>query len=538
VTVRQCIIYVRVSTEDQARKGYSLPDQIERCTRRAAELGYGPDQVAVLKDEGFSGELIDRPGLNRLRELVAEPGAVGHVVVMDPDRLARNLSLQLVVTDEIVRGGIGLEFTDFEWKNTPEGRLFYSLRGAIAEYEKAKIKERTRRGREQKAKQGLMPVGKDLYGFKFNPDSDKLEPVEAEQAVLRLIRDLVLYGPPGTNQRPLSCVQSARWLAAHGVPAPRGNTWYASTIARMLRNEAYTGNYWVFKTDTTSGKRKARPREQQYLIRIPAVWDVATREALVQRVESNRWLERGRKSEGHFLLKGLIYCGVCGDGATKMRGHSVVDQRRNYHYYICCRNTGRAAFDTATGERVKCPSRHWPAGALDEAVWNAVKEAVRSPGRVLEAYNAQRQDLGEVERVGNELAALQAALDQKGREEARYLRLFALGHIASEQKLDEALGPVRREIATLRERLADGAATLASMQQAAAERDGAGLTVQQVQRAVDSIREDDVPAKREFLVRLLKRVVVGNDGVAIVGYLGGDRATGCHDKGSAVRQLE
>lgn len=515
---RQCIVYVRVSTEDQARKGYSLPDQVERCTKRAAELGYEQEQIVVLKDEGVSGELIDRPGLNRLREMVAESGTVDHVIVMDPDRLARNLSLQLVVTDEVVKGGIGLEFTDFEWKNTPEGRLFYSLRGAIAEYEKAKIKERTRRGREQKAKQGLMPVGKDLYGFKFNPETDKLEPIESEQTVLRLIRDLVLYGPP-EKQRPLSCVQAAKWLAEHGVPAPKGNTWYASTITRMLRNESYTGKYWVFKTDSTSGQRKARPREQQYLIEIPPVWDEATREALIQRIESNKWLERGRKSQGNFLLKGLIHCGVCGDGVIKMRGNSVVDQRRNYQYYICYRNHGRAAYDTETGEKLQCPSRHWPARVLDDAVWNTVREAVRNPGRMLETYNKLRKDPNKVERVKNELEALEAALVQKGKEGDRYLRLFAVGHIGSEEKLSEMLGPVQREMVALRDRQSEIEATLDSVKQEEDELKHYLLTVEQVRRTVDSIQDDDFHAKKDILVRLVKRVIVGNDGVRIVGYL-------------------
>lgn len=69
-----------------------------------------------------------------------------------------------------------------------------------------------------------------------------------------------------------------------------------------------------------------------------------------------------------------------------------MDQRRNYQYYICCRNHGRAAYDTETGEKIKCPSQHWPARLLDDAVWNTVREAVCNPGRMLETYNKLRKD--------------------------------------------------------------------------------------------------------------------------------------------------
>jgi site-specific DNA recombinase len=546
----RCIIYARVSTEDQARKGYSLADQVESCIARGIQLGYKRDQVVVLKDEGMSGDLVDRPGLNRLRELVSEAGAVGHVVIYDPDRFARNLSLQLIVTEEIVKGGAALEFINFEWKNTPEGKLFYSLRGAIAEYEKAKIKERTRRGREQKAKQGLMPVGKDLFGYKFNPDTDKLEPIEEEQAVLRLLRDLILHGPG--EGKPLSCVQAAKWLAANGVPAPKGNKWYASTVTRMIRNESYTGTYWVFKTDSTSGKRKARPREQQYKIEIPPVWDEATWRALVARIETNKWLKRGRKSQGNYLLKGLIYCGVCGDGIIKMRGNSIKDRRRDYQYYICYKNHGRAVFDATTGEKVKCPSRHWPGRQLDDLVWKSLKDAVRYPERMLERFNEQRQRPDEAQRLENELQALQSSIIHKEAECNRYLRLFAMGHIDSEAKLDEMLKPAKRELATLKERSAEVEGSLRVLKADLKELEEYLLTLEQVRKTIDGIKDDDFEAKREILAKLVKRVIVGNDGVRIAGYLsipfdgrGGSepgtfnpRDPQSHVNGSAVRQLE
>lgn len=510
---RRCLVYARVSTDDQAKRGYSLADQVELCVARGRELGYPGERLDVIKDEGISGESVDRPGLSRLREMVAQPGLVGHVVIYDPDRFARNLSLQLIVTEEIVRGGALLEFINFEWKDTPEGKLFYSLRGAIAEYEKAKIKERTRRGREQKARQGLMPVGKDLFGYRFNPETDLLEPVAAEQATLRLIRDLVLHGAPEEG-RPLSCVQAARWLARHGVPAPRGARWYPSTIARMLRNESYTGAHWVFKTQSAAGKRIARPRAQQYRIAIPPIWDEATRLALIERLESNRWLRRGRRNDRAFLLTGLLRCGACGDGAMRMRGHAVIDGRRNYRYYICCRKNGPAGFDAATGGRVRCPSRHWPARLLDGVVWEAVKAAVcAGGGGVLGLLHVRRDRPDPRERLATERQALEGALARKEAERERSLRLFAMGHVHSEARLAAMLAPIEEDLARLRARREEVETAFAA---SAHGSDRTALTAERLQEALDTA---DFERRRAILLQLVKRVTVAADEVRIAGLL-------------------
>jgi site-specific DNA recombinase len=172
-------VYVRVSTEDQARHGYSLQAQVEACRARAEALG--ASDVKVFADEGVSGALLARPGLNALREAVRSRAAA-LVVVWDPDRLSRNLSHQLLLTEEIEQARVRLEFVNFEWKSTPEGQLFYALRGAIAQYEKEKIRERTGRGRLQKARQGKLPAAFRPYGYDYDPGASLLvvKPEEAQ----------------------------------------------------------------------------------------------------------------------------------------------------------------------------------------------------------------------------------------------------------------------------------------------------------------------------------------------------------------------
>ena len=148
-------VYARVSTEEQAQHGYSLAEQKDSCKQRAKELG--ATEILEFADEGISGATLDRPGLEGLRDSIKE-GIIDLIVLRDPDRLSRKLAHQLILTEEFEKAGVRLEFLDFTWQDSPEGKLFYNLKGAVAEYEREKIKERMIRGKNQKARQGGIPT--------------------------------------------------------------------------------------------------------------------------------------------------------------------------------------------------------------------------------------------------------------------------------------------------------------------------------------------------------------------------------------------
>src|SRR6266850_7045948 len=137
-------IYVRVSTEDHG-KGFSIPTQIEACQKLAEREGYTVPESHVLIDEGISGTTMDRPGLRRLRELV-QTQALAAAIVYDPDRLSRNLGHQLLLAEECERANVQMLIVSHPLEPGPEGWMFFQMRGALAEYERAKLLERTRRG--------------------------------------------------------------------------------------------------------------------------------------------------------------------------------------------------------------------------------------------------------------------------------------------------------------------------------------------------------------------------------------------------------
>ena len=251
-------VYIRVSTEEQAVHGYSLSEQKEACCKRAEELGAG--EVLIFADEGVSGAVLDRPGLNALRDAV-DSGQVECIILRDPDRLSRKLAHQLLLSEEFEKAGARLEFLDFEWKTTPEGRLFYSIKGAIAEYEREKIRERVTRGKLQKARQGGIPVNFDVYGYRYDPAIGEVSLDDDEADVVRRIFRWF-------TQEEIGIAGVANRLNELKVPTRRGKDfWHRQVVKQILNNP-------VFKGEWKYGKK--RPHEEVITIPVPAIVDRET----------------------------------------------------------------------------------------------------------------------------------------------------------------------------------------------------------------------------------------------------------------------
>ncbi len=132
------------------------------------------DKDAFVED-GYSGAELDRPALNRLRHAARE-GKVDSVLVYDPDRLSRKLYHQMILAEEFEKQGIKLEFITQDMGTSPEDRMFFNMRGLIAEYEREKISERTMRGSREKARQGkVVSSGAVSFGFIYNKEKATLE---------------------------------------------------------------------------------------------------------------------------------------------------------------------------------------------------------------------------------------------------------------------------------------------------------------------------------------------------------------------------
>src|SRR5437588_3020312 len=149
-------LYARVSSEQQAQAG-TIESQVAAVLERAGQEGVTIEAEARFIDEGHSGATLVRPALERLRDSAAA-GGIDRLYVLCPDRLARSYAYQMLLVDELQRCGVELSFINRDLGKTPEDHLLLQVQGMVAEYERAKILERCRRGKLHAARHGSVNV--------------------------------------------------------------------------------------------------------------------------------------------------------------------------------------------------------------------------------------------------------------------------------------------------------------------------------------------------------------------------------------------
>jgi site-specific DNA recombinase len=421
-------LYARVSTGRQAERG-TIGSQIEAL--RAHVAAAGDELAGEYRDDGHSGARLDRPGLDALRD-AAEAGLFEVVWCLSPDRLARSYAYQVLILDELARLGVAVRFTDAPGldQDDPQARLLTQVQGVIAEYERAKIGERYRRGKLFRSRAGEVISRKAPYGYRRvprGPDGPaRPEIFEPEAAVARRI---FAERAAGTTIR-----QICRQLNEDAVPTPAGSraVWGTSTINRLLRSEAYIGRVYYNRTETVPDRRPGhrsrqvpRPRAGWIAISCPAIITEDTLQAAATVSYDNaKWSPR-RAEPGAWLLRGLVKCGPCGVGTSchKMRGRNGT-----WHRYYYCHNHDPLR---AGGQDRRCPERNIRADALDEFVFSQVRAALLHPALLLagEQAIAVHAPAPDDQLLAAELARLDRRLDSARGEHNRLIDLYQAGLI-------------------------------------------------------------------------------------------------------------
>ena len=455
-------IYARVSTERQAERG-TIGSQVEAL--RAHVAAAGDDLAAEYRDDGHSGARLDRPGLDALRD-AAEAGLFEVAWCLSPDRLARSYAYQVLILDELARLGVAVRFTDSPGldEQDPQARLLTQVQGVIAEYERAKIGERYRRGKLYRSRAGEVIAWKAPYGYRRivrGPDGPaRLEVFEPEAAIARRI---FAERAAGTTIR-----QICRQLNADAVPTPTGSraVWGTSTLGRILASEAYIGRVYFNRTEAVPDPRPGRrtrqvprPRSEWIAISCPAILPDETFQAAAKASTDNaRWSPR-RAEPGAWLLRGLVKCGPCGVGTSchKMRGRNGT-----WHRYYYCHNHDPLR---AGGQDRRCPERNIRADALDEFVYGQVRAALLDPALLLagEKAVAFHAPVPDDELLTAELTRLDRKLDTARGEHNRLIDLYQAGMIdmTELQRRAATITARQREITDKRTSLAAQRAELA-----------------------------------------------------------------------------
>src|SRR5215216_1244564 len=361
----RAILYARVSTDEQARSGYSLAQQIEALREYAAREGY--EVLEEVEDPGQSGASLERPGMDRVRDLVAG-GGVAVVLAQDRDRFAREPAYVYLLRKEFEDHSTKLKALNDHGDDTPEGELTDGILDQLAKYERAKIAERTRRGMLRRVREGNPNVtGQPKYGFRYSENKDALIVHEPEMRVVERIYRLAAEGLG------LSAIQGR--LYAEGVPTRTGKpAWDQHMIRRILTSDMYRphsfeeiseliapevaarldprkeyGVQWYNRQRVTvrtvtepngdEGRRyrkkrifKWRQKEDWVAVPVPGFLP----RGLVDRVRTISSSARARERK-HLAraweLRGMVRCG-CG---RKMSTRTAKVDGRLYHYYVCNR---------------------------------------------------------------------------------------------------------------------------------------------------------------------------------------------------------
>lgn len=417
-------IYARVSTENQETRG-TIGSQLAVLRARIATEGH--ELVAEFCDDGYSGARLDRPGLDALRD-AAEAGLIEAVWCLSPDRLARMCAYQVIVLDELNRHGVRVLFTDAPaLDDDPQARLLIQVQGVIAEYERAKIAERYRRGKLWRARRGEVIFWKVPYGYRRIAGSAMntahLVVYEPEAAVVRRIFEGYIAGH--------STREIVRRLNLDQVPSPTGKAmWGTSTIGRVLRNESYLGRAYYNRTESIPDPRARRrtrqvlrPREQWIAIDVPRIVTDELFEA-AQHVsrDNSQWSPR-RIHDQAWLLRHVLRCGHCGVAVSchRMRGRNG-----GYTRYYYCHNHDPVR---ARGEHRRCPERNIRADALDTFVFEQLRTVLKQPDLLLAGEHAvsARKPEADDELLRAQLKRLERRVEAASSERRRLADLYQSG---------------------------------------------------------------------------------------------------------------
>jgi DNA invertase Pin-like site-specific DNA recombinase len=319
--------YARVSTEEQAKSGYSLANQLRANRQKLISLGVNSQDIIDYIDDGYSGEFLERPALDKLRKDIRNKVITGYISIFDPDRLSRNLTNTLLLADEFEKYTTQLIFVTAEYDSSPEGKMFFSIRGAVAAFEKAKIRERSMGGKLEKALSGKLVIPKKKYGYDIADDMYKINAVET-----KIVKDIYSM----CIDKKMSLHKIAQYLNDNKLLNKHGRPFKFKYIYSILLDSAYSGTLYEMKsTWRKTGRNKyditSKDKADWIPISIPAIVSLEDQiKAKIQLSDNAAFSNRNKRMD--YLLTGMIKCGICGKGMIAI---SYNRKPTLLKYYIC-----------------------------------------------------------------------------------------------------------------------------------------------------------------------------------------------------------
>src|SRR6266446_2250782 len=516
--MRIAAIYARVSSEQQ-REANTIASQTTSLIEFAQKHDLEVPEEWVFEDDGYSGATLERPGLERVRDLAAE-GQIQVVLAYAPDRLSRKYAYQILLIEELARNGVETLFIKAPQGSSAEDQLLVQFQGMIAEYERAQILERSRRGERHRAHSGEVSVMSGApYGYRYVRKTDEAPAaytvLEAEARVVQRIYEM--YTVEG-----LSIGEMTRRINAEGIPTRKASArWERSTVWAILRNSAYRGVACFGKTrvsartrvirplrrrgvitpSTTAGHE--RPREEWIEIPVPALVSEDRFARAQELLQENKIRSRRRTIEPS-VVQGLVSCQKCGYAFSRTSTRTTA---RKIHYYKCIGSDGWRKL----GGPICDNRRLVRQDLLDQIVWAEVVRLLEDPtliqqeldrrlaaARSSDPTKQREQNLRrELTRVGNSLERLLTAYQEE---------------LSSLEQLRERMPPLRQREQALRAELqaiADQTSNQATLLRLA---ETLAAFLGRLRSTADTL---DIMERQRIVRLVVKEVLIGDDNIII-----------------------
>ena len=454
--MRMAAIYARVSSEQQ-RDANTIASQTASLLEFAKNQDLEVPKEWVFEDDGYSGATLERPGLERVRDLASE-GQIEVVLAYAPDRLSRKYAYQILLIEELARNGVETLFVKAPQGSSAEDQLLVQFQGMIAEYERAQILERSRRGKRHRAHSGEVSVMSGApYGYRYVRKTDEAPAayvvLEAEARVVERIYEM--YTVEG-----LSIGEITRRINGEGIPTRKASArWERSTVWAVLRNSAYRGAACFGKTRASSRTRvirplrrrgvvtpsmtagHERPREEWIEIPVPALVSEDSFARAQELLQENKIRSRRRTIEPS-IVQGLVSCQKCGYAFSRT---STQTSARKIHYYKCLGSDGWRKL----GGPVCDNGRFVRQDLLDQIVWAEVIRLLEDPTLIQQELDRRLEAARSSDPTKKREQSLQRELTHVGKGIERLLSAYQEALMSIEQ-LRERMPALRQRQQALR----------------------------------------------------------------------------------------
>lgn len=474
------VIYVRVSTQEQAKEGYSIKEQIDRLTKYAEAHGW--IVVKVYTDAGHSGATMERPAL---KEMLADvkKGGIDKVVVYKLDRLSRSQKDTLnIIEDYLLKNNCDFESMNEKFDtSTSFGRAMVGILAVFAQLEREQIKERMSMGMEARIKEGKFRGGIVPFGYDYEPSLDKLVINEYEAMIVKLIYDKYISGTTACGIA--KEMHDKGYVFSHHKASLKGITY-------ILSNKTYAG-YLKLKNDWIKALHDPIISEETF-----------EQAQLVTQQRSERLKATGHVPNGGKIVTnftGFIYCGKCGARYGKINtGKKQPNGKYKYETYVCYSRNKRA---TNMARSSNCMNKSYRMNEFDEIIFNEINKLVLDPDylKTIKSDHNQKEEVVQIK-------AIEKQIQQLDNQISRFMDLYGIGRFSIEQ-LDEKTTPLMDQKDKLHQEL---------------ERlkiESHSLSDSQIHTMVKSLNQaiehGTVQQRRAIIEQLIDKIIIDEDDITI-----------------------